>query len=125
MQNIKSLIIFEHSPHGLEKQFLPETQRLEKEIFDDLTQSKILEQNFIKVEHIVIRIEQNDHLGEYTYRSKVTLVSPTEGADFVHSVEGKDYLQNIRSSVHDLIKFVLATKEKLENMKKDPDHTIY
>jgi hypothetical protein len=121
MQNSKSLIIFEHSPSDLEKQFSPELQKLEKEIFEELGNSHILEQNYVQITNIIIRIEQNNHLSEHTYRCKISLVSPTEGADFVHSVEGKDYLHNIRTAVHDLIKFVLATKEKLEKTGKYPE----
>ncbi|MFM7855473.1 MAG: hypothetical protein ACKO96_26995 [Flammeovirgaceae bacterium] len=121
----KSLIIFEYSPHDLEKQLPQEFQDLKQEIFDDLKKSNLLEQNFVRIDNIIVHIEQNKHLGDHTYLTKVSLVSPTHGADFNHSVESKDYLQTIRSSVHDLIKFVLAKKDKLETQDKDSNQTNF
>lgn len=125
MSNSQSLVIFEYLPHDLEKQLPSEFQNLKQEIFDDLRKSNLLEQNFVQIKNIIVRIEQNSHLGDHTYRTEVSLVSPTNGADFNHSVESKDYLQTIRSSVHDLIKFVLTKKDKLETQAKNSNSTNY
>jgi hypothetical protein len=125
MSNPQSLIIFEYLPHDLEKHLPSDFQNLKQEIFDNLKESRLLEQNFVEIKNIIVRIEQNSHLGDHTFRTEVSLVSPTEGVDFTHSVESKDYLQTIRSSVHDLIKFVLTKKDKIESQLKNSNSTKF
>jgi hypothetical protein len=109
----------------LEKHLPSDFQNLKQEIFDNLKESRLLEQNFVEIKNIIVRIEQNKRLGNHTFRTEVSLVSPTEGVDFTHSVESKDYLQTIRSSVHDLIKFVLTKKDKIESQLKNSNSTKF
>jgi hypothetical protein len=113
-----NLIKYEYHPHDLEKTLPPEFQEFKNEIIRDLKKSDIMDQNFIQIDYILISISQNTHLGEHTYETKISLISTTPDVHYVHTLESKSYIQNIRQSVNDLIRYVLAKKEELSAKSK-------
>ena len=116
--NFNNLIKYEYHPHDLEKNLPVEFSKLKDEIVEDIKSSNILEQKFIVIEHIIISINQNSHQGDFTYEIKTALQSSTPNINYNSSLEGKNYLQLIRQSIHDLTRFVLAKKEELDSKSK-------
>lgn len=121
LNNFNNLIVFYFTPSDLEKQMPDEFLAVENEILQDIEQSQILSQKFLNINKIMIHLERNTHLGENTYSCKINLSSPDLTQDYVHEVEGKNFLQNIRSCVKELIQFVRSKNSKIESKQKNPN----
>jgi hypothetical protein len=106
-----SNIIFHFHPNTLEENLPVSFASIRSEITSKL--EKCFEQKIFKIKEISVRLEQNVHLGEGTYKCEIKIIPESSQDDFVSSVEGKDYLALIRESVNSVIEYVHDQKERL------------
>jgi hypothetical protein len=76
---------------------------------------KISEQNKVIVDNIDLRLEQNTHLGDYTYSATIVMSEQSNKTVYSNTVEGKDYQGVIREIVKNTLSFVFKEKSKLSD----------
>jgi hypothetical protein len=108
-----SNIIFHFHPHTLEESLPASFSSIRQEITSKL--EKCFEQKAFKIKEISIGLEQNVHLGAGTYKAEIKIIPESSQADFVYSLEGKEYLAIIREVVNSAIEYVHDQKERLED----------
>ncbi len=74
---------------------------------------KINEQTKVVIEHIDIRLEQNQHLGDHTYTITINLTEEHKSQAFSAVGESKDYQDAVRIATHKALSFVFKEKSKL------------
>jgi ribosome-associated translation inhibitor RaiA len=114
--DLSTYIQLHFHPSDLEDKLGSEFAKFRQEELEKL--SHIFDQKAIKIKQIILRLEQNTHLNDYTYRCEISLVSDTPHSDFNHSAESTDYQGTIRDCVNKLIEFVMKTKDKLQEKRK-------